>query len=87
MPRAELASIIGSITGILTVLSYAPQAVRAWRTQRTKDLSRGTFVLLVIQAAGWTTYGLLLQEAPIVWTNVCVLTLTLIILVAKLRYG
>lgn len=87
MPRAELASIIGSITGILTVLSYAPQAVRAWRTRRTKDLSRGTFVLLVVQAAGWTTYGLLLQEAPIVWTNICVLSLTLIILVAKLRYG
>lgn len=48
---------------------------------------RGTFVLLVVQAAGWTTYGLLLQEAPIVRTNVCVLALTLIILVAKVRYG
>jgi uncharacterized protein with PQ loop repeat len=87
MARTELAAIVGSITGMLTVLSFAPQAIHAWRTQRTKDLSRGTFILLTIQAVGWTSYGVLLRQQPIIWTNVCVLLLALVILAAKVRYG
>jgi uncharacterized protein with PQ loop repeat len=43
--------------------------------------------MLVVQSAGWTTYGVLLGQAPIIWTNVCVLVLTLVILGAKLRHG
>jgi MtN3 and saliva related transmembrane protein len=83
----ELASIVGSLAGLITVCSFIPQAVRVWRTKRTHDLSRGTFVMLVVQSAGWTTYGVLLGQAPIIWTNVCVLVLTLVILGAKLRHG
>ena len=87
MTNAALASVVGSVSGVITVLSFIPQAVRAWRSHRTKDLSAGTFILLVVQAAGWTSYGLLLRQAPLVWTNSCVLVLTLAILVAKLRNG
>ena len=43
--------------------------------------------MLVLQAAGWTTYGVMLQQAPIIWTNALVLLLTLTILGAKLRHG
>ena len=75
------------MSGIITVFSFLPQAVQAWRTGRTHDLAAGTFVLLVFQAAGWATYGLLLGQVPIIWTNVCVLVLTLVILAAKLRHG
>jgi MtN3 and saliva related transmembrane protein len=85
--NTELASIVGSLAGLITVLSFVPQAIRAWRTKRTADLSRGTFIMLVLQAAGWTVYGVLLGQAPIIWTNVCVLMLTLAILAAKLRHG
>ena len=87
MPATALASIVGSVSGVITVLSFMPQAVRAWRTRRTQDLSAGTFVMLVLQSAGWTSYGLLLEQRPIIWTNICVLLLTMLILVAKLRHG
>ena len=87
MTNIELASIVGSLAGLITVCSFIPQAVRAWRTKRTQDLSRGTFVMLVVQSAGWTTYGLLLGQAPIIYTNICVLALTIAILAAKLRHG
>jgi MtN3 and saliva related transmembrane protein len=87
MTHAELAGVIGTASGLITVLSFVPQAVRAWRTRRTQDLSRVTFVMLVLQSAGWTAYGVLLGQAPIIWTNTFVLAITLSILVAKLRHG
>jgi MtN3 and saliva related transmembrane protein len=83
----ELAVIVGSATGLITVCSFVPQAIRVWRTKHTRDLSRGTFVMLVVQSAGWLTYGVLLGQTPMIWTNVCVLLITLSILTAKLRYG
>ena len=87
MTNSELAPIIGSAAGLITVLSFVPQAIRAWRTKRTQDLSRWTFVMLVLQSAGWAVYGVMLGQSPIIWTNACVLLLTLSILAAKLRHG
>jgi MtN3 and saliva related transmembrane protein len=86
-PSPALASTVGTISGLITVRSFMPQAVHAWRSKRTQDLSASTFVMLVLQSAGWTTYGLLLNQAPIIWTNSCVLLLTISILAAKLRHG
>lgn len=87
MTKMELASVIGSAAGLITVLSFIPQVVRVWKTKRTQDLSVGTFSLLVVQSAGWTAYGVLLGQQPIIWTNVCVMVLTLAILTAKLKHG
>jgi MtN3 and saliva related transmembrane protein len=87
MTRTELASLIGTVTGAITVLSFIPQAVSVWRTKRTDDLSFGTCVLLVIQAAGWTSYGVLLGQAPIIVTNSLVMLTTFAILAAKVKYG
>jgi MtN3 and saliva related transmembrane protein len=87
MTNTALASTIGSISGAITVLSFMPQAWRAWRTRQTRDLSAGTYTLLVAQAVGWTIYGVLLGQAPIIWTNSLVLVVTMIILAAKVRHG
>ena len=87
MSKTELATLIGSAAGVITVLSFIPQALRAWKTRRTQDLSFGTFAMLVVQAAGWTTYGVLLGEKPIIYTNSCVLLITLSIVAAKLKHG
>jgi MtN3 and saliva related transmembrane protein len=87
MSRADLATTIGTLAGAITVLSFVPQAVRAWRTKRTQDLSAASFIMLVLQAVGWTTYGVLLEQAPIIYTNSMVLALTLTILAAKLKHG
>jgi MtN3 and saliva related transmembrane protein len=85
-PSPAVASTVGTISGLITVLSFMPQAVHAWRSRRTEDLSASTFVMLVLQSAGWTVYGVLLNQAPIIWTNSCVLLLTLSILAAKMRH-
>jgi MtN3 and saliva related transmembrane protein len=85
--KLQIAQLVGSLSGFITVVSFVPQAYRAWTRGQTKDLSRSTFVLLSMQSAGWTTYGVLLEQAPIIWTNACTLVLVMVILAAKVKHG
>lgn len=76
--------IIGILAGILTLLTYIPQSVKTIRTQKTRDLSTMTLILLVSSAALWVTYGLV-KHLPSVWfTNLVVSSLGLTILSIKL---
>ncbi len=80
------AELVGYAAGVLTVGSYVPQVVHAWRTRRTRDLSFGTFALLSTSAAVWMTYGALIGSIPVVVTNAGMFSLTSALVVAKLRF-
>lgn len=77
---------IGFLAGTVTVVSFVPQVVQAWRTRRTRDLSFGTFALLGSGAGLWLTYGALIRDWPVFLTNLWVVLLVSAILVAKLRF-
>ena len=83
----EFAPYVGYVAGALTVVSYFPQAVRAWKTKQVKDLSRMMLVMLVAANVLWITYGVVSSSLPIIITNVGTLLLTGAIFVAKLRFG
>ena len=78
---------IGYAAGALTVVSYMPQAVRAWRTKQTHDLSLWMFILLLGAGALWLTYGFMRMDWPVIATNVSLVLLNLSILIAKLKNG
>lgn len=78
--------LLGYVAAALTVASFVPQAIRAWRTRRTADLSLGMFALLFTSAAMWVAYGILRRDWPVIVTNVSTFVLITAILVAKLRY-
>jgi MtN3 and saliva related transmembrane protein len=80
------AAHVGYVAGFLTVASYVPQVLRAWRTKETKDLSWAMFAMLVTAAALWIAYGLLSEQWPVIATNVGCGLLNLAIIGAKLRY-
>jgi MtN3 and saliva related transmembrane protein len=83
---ATAAAYLGYVAGFLTVASFLPQVLRTWRTRQTKDLSAGTFVLLVTSGALWIAYGVLERDRPVVVTNVGMVALNCAILAAKLRF-
>ncbi len=60
--------------------------VRTWRTKKTKDLSFGTFALLITAGVLWITYGVASGDVPVIATNVGMVTLNCAILAAKLRF-
>lgn len=77
---------LGFFAGTLTVSSFLPQVVRAWRTRQTRDLSLAMFALLVTSGALWAFYGFIQRDWPVVITNMGMVALNLALLVAKVRY-
>ena len=80
------ADIIGFIGGALTTLALVPQAVKAWRTKHTKDISIGWIITLTIGILLWLVYGILIGSLPIIAANVATLILAVIVLILKIKY-
>jgi MtN3 and saliva related transmembrane protein len=78
---------VGYLAGFLTVVSFLPQVLRAWRTKQTKDLSLRTFLILIAASLLWLTYGVLSSDWPVIATNGGLLVLNSAILTAKLRFN
>ncbi|AHG92756.1 hypothetical protein J421_5221 (plasmid) [Gemmatirosa kalamazoonensis] len=78
--------LLGTVAGVLTVASFVPQVVRAWRTRRTRDLSLGTFALLITSGTLWMIYGALAADWPVVATNGGMVALNAALAAAKIRY-
>ena len=77
---------LGYFAGFLTVSSFLPQVVRAWRTKRTTDLSLATFALLITASTLWMFYGAWNRDWPVVITNAGMVVLNGMLAVAKYRF-
>jgi MtN3 and saliva related transmembrane protein len=78
---------IGFLAGFLATAAFVPQAVRAWHTRSTRDLSLVTIVAFAAGVSLWIVYGVLIHSLPIIIWNAVTLGLNLGILAAKLRHG
>jgi MtN3 and saliva related transmembrane protein len=78
---------LGFFAGLLTVVSFLPQVIRTWKTRRTHDLSLGMFALLVTASSLWIVYGIVIEDWPVILTNLGMVALNGAIGVAKLRFG
>lgn len=77
---------IGSIAAVLTTVAFAPQAIKAWRTRSTEDISLIMFLMLTVGICLWLIYGLLIRDMPLVFANTATLVLAGAVLVAKIRF-
>ncbi len=77
----------GLIGGALTTGSLLPQAIKAWRTKSTADVSLWMLVLLAVGFLFWITYGFMIGSVPVVLANIASLALTVVILVLKATYN
>ena len=77
---------LGYAAGALTVISYFPQVVRAYRTREVKDVSWAMVAMLVTAGILWILYGLASEQMPVILTNVGTVILTSAILLAKFLF-
>ena len=77
---------IGMAAAVLTTAAFAPQAIQAWRSRSTKDVSLAMFTMMVTGNALWLTYGILIEDTPLIIANAVTLMLAGAILVAKIRF-
>ena len=80
-------TVLGLLAGLCTTLAYLPQAIKAWHTRSTHDISRGMFALMTTGIVLWLIYGLIERDLPIIAANTASLALTTMILYLKLRFG
>jgi len=81
-----IATVIGSIAGTLTTLSFVPQILKTLRTKRCADLSWGMLLAFSSGVFLWFVYGLFLRSAPIILANLVTLLLLVWLVVMKIRY-
>jgi MtN3 and saliva related transmembrane protein len=82
----SVTEILGLVAGTITSITFLPQVIRLWQTRSVKDLSMVMVLLLTLGTCCWLTYGLLKNDAAIIYTNVMVLIMSLIIFYFKLKY-
>lgn len=82
----DLISIIGLVAGAITVVSFFPQLMKAWKTKSTKDVSLGMFSMFSVAVFLWFVYGILIKDLPVTITNFLVFVQALTILMFKVKY-
>ena len=78
--------IVGSAAASCTTLCWLPQSVKIIREKRTEGISLLTQSVFTLGTALWATYGLLLNNRPVLYANSVTLLFALAILILKLRY-
>lgn len=77
---------IGIAAAILTTATFDPQAIQAWRTRSTRDVSLPMLLMMVCGIVLWLVYGLLIGDLPQILANAVTLVLAGSILAAKIRF-
>ena len=80
------AETIGYIATTLSVISFIPQAIKSWKTRSTKDVSLQMYVIFTISQLLWLVYGILINSWPLIIANAIIFTLSLSILLMKIKY-
>ena len=78
--------ILGLVAGTITSITFLPQVIKIWQTKSAKDLSLMMLLLLMLGVILWLSYGLLVKDAAIIYTNSMVLGMSLVMLFFKLTY-
>jgi MtN3 and saliva related transmembrane protein len=78
---------VGSAAAILTTVCWLPQALHVIRHRDTRAISFGSYLAFAIGVALWLLYGIFLGKLPLIAANTVTLSLLLVILAMKLRFG
>jgi MtN3 and saliva related transmembrane protein len=79
-------NIISTIAGILVLLSFIPQIMKAYKTKKMLDLSPYLMILIASGMFLWVIYGFIRSEPVIIGTNAVGFALNITLLIMKLRY-
>ncbi len=78
---------IGLIAGLLTSIAAIPQVVKTWRSRHARDLSIWQPLLLSAGVALWLFYGILINDMPLILSNITPLICNLLLTVMKVRFA
>lgn len=80
----ETVHIIGTIAAVTMVLGYLPQTIKTIRTRKTDDIAMGTFLLMAIGGFFFALQGFLLDNYPLMITNLLTTSMSSVIFCIKI---
>ncbi|RZK41838.1 MAG: hypothetical protein EOO90_09850 [Pedobacter sp.] len=78
---------VGIVAGILTAVSSLPQILKVIRDKESQNISPIMYFILLAGNGLWSYYGILLEEWPIIATNLFSFGLNSIMLYLNYRYS
>jgi MtN3 and saliva related transmembrane protein len=82
----DLVVWIGTIAGILVLLSLVPQIMKAYKTKKMVDLSRYLMILVANGMFLWVIYGVVRSDPVIIGANSTGFALNITLLIMKLKF-
>lgn len=79
--------LLGFVAAFLTTVSFLPQAIKAWKTKSTKDISLPMYLLFILGVSLWAIYGFMINSLVVMLANAATLLIALFILYLKIRHG
>jgi MtN3 and saliva related transmembrane protein len=79
--------LIGLIAATCTTISFLPQAIHAFKSKSTKDISLPMYITLTFGVAMWFVYGLFIHSLPIILANAVTFIFAFSILLLKIKHG
>lgn len=81
----ENVEVLGLIAGILSTISFFPQALKAWKTNSTKELSLCMYIIYSLSLILWGIYAWYIQAISLLVTEIVTSIFVLYILQKKMR--
>jgi MtN3 and saliva related transmembrane protein len=82
----ESVKILGLVAGTLTTIAFIPQVMKTWQSRSAKDLSIGMFLIFCTGTICWLSYGVLIDNLPIIAANSVTLALCMVLLYFKVHF-
>ena len=78
--------LIGHLGSVLTSITFIPQVYKTWTTKEVEGLSLAMMFIILTSTVVWLVYGLLANLLPVIICNAIVFTLSLILIIMKLKH-
>jgi MtN3 and saliva related transmembrane protein len=85
MPKSAI-DMIGFAAAVCTTISFLPQLLRVLKLRSARDISLGMFSIFSFGTALWLVYGILSHSLPVALANAVTFTLSVTILILKIKY-
>jgi MtN3 and saliva related transmembrane protein len=85
--QSELATIAGTVGGILSVGAFLPQAYRILQRRSAVDVSLSMYVTIIVSCGLWMFYAYVHSSTELFFTNLVIAVVAVFIAMLRLRYG
>ncbi len=79
--------IVGIAAGVLSCTTFLPQVIKTYKSKSSKDISLLMFIIAAVSTSLWLIYGLLIGSFSLIFTNIIVVSLSIVMLFLKIKYN